>query len=181
MSSDKADGPHLKCDQYPLNTPPPYRNKKGTHSVSKAFCTRANEKHKRYSKFPVCFLFFFLRTPPSIFEPRVCCDGGFTAVPIVIQQLLTLVNVSRRDENEVRNAVDVVEFGLAVSVFTVIDQPTHSTRLFRGIHTVENTHTQSTAVTSDVARPSWHQIIILKHSSAPVSDAALQRRYVGSR
>lgn len=96
----------------------------------------------RNTSVTLSFLFLFLlRTPPSIFEPGVCCDGGFTAVPIVIQQLLTLVNVSRRDENEVRNAVDVVEFGLAVSVFTVIYQPTHSTRLFCGIHTVE-THTE---------------------------------------
>lgn len=85
-------------------------------------------------RFPVLFL---EDTPRSIFEPRVCCDGGFAAVSIVIQQLLTLVNVSRSNEDEVRNTVDVVEFGLAVSIFTVIYQPTHSISLFCGIHTVE--------------------------------------------
>lgn len=151
MSSDKADGPQLKCNQYPLNTytpPPPhtpqYWNKKGTHSVSKAFCTLDNEKHKCYSKISCSFL---EDTPQSIFEPRVCCDGGFTAVSIVIQQLLTLVNVSRSNEDEVRNTVDVVEFGLAVSIFTVIYQPTHSTSLFCGIHTVETKN--NTMFTSD--------------------------------
>lgn len=59
MSSDKADGPQLKRDKYPIDPPPAppfkhitpiqlpqYWNKKGTHSVSKAFCTLANEKHK---------------------------------------------------------------------------------------------------------------------------------------
>lgn len=65
------------------------------------------------------------------------CDGGFTAVAIVVQQLLALVNVSRGDEDEVRDTVDVVEFGLAVSILTMIYQPTHSTSLFCGVHTVE--------------------------------------------
>lgn len=74
--------------------------------------------------------------PQSIFEPRVSRDGGFTAISIIIQQLLTLVNVSRGNEDEVRDTVDVVEFGLAVSIFAVIYQPTHSIRLFCGVHAV---------------------------------------------
>lgn len=87
-------------------------------------------------------LFFFSRTPQSIFEPRVSCDGGFTAVTVVIEQLLALFNVSRGNEDEVRDTVDVVEFGLAVSIFTVIYQPTHSFSLFCGVHTVEKKQTQ---------------------------------------
>lgn len=71
-----------------------------------------------------------------MFEPRIRCDGGFTAVAIVIEQLLALVNVSGSDEDEVRDAVDVVKFGLAVPVFTVIDQTTHSIGLFCGVHAV---------------------------------------------
>ena len=135
MSSDKADGP--QCDHLPNTTPPPppAYNKKGTHSVSKAFCTLANEKHKCYCTFP--FFFLFVVDPPrSIFEPRVSRDGGFTAVSVVVEQLLTLVDVSGGDEDEVRDAVDVVEFGLAVSVFTVINQPTQAAGLFCGVHTV---------------------------------------------
>lgn len=79
----------------------------------------------------------FLRSPRSVFEPRVSCDGGFTAVSVVVQQLLPLVDVPGGDEDEVRDAVDVVEFGLAVSGFTVIYQPAHSTSLFCGVDTVE--------------------------------------------
>lgn len=63
-------------------------------------------------------------------------DGSFAAVSIVIKQLLAFVDISRGDENEVRDTVDVVEFGLAVPIFTVIYQPTHSTSLFCSIHTV---------------------------------------------
>lgn len=118
----------------PLILPPvhltSWKIKQGTHSVSKATYTLANEKH--VLAFP-----FEGWTPPSIFEPRVGRDGGFTAVPVIVQQLFALINVSRGHEDEVRNTVDVVEFGLAVSIFTVIDQPTHSTSLFSGIHTVE--------------------------------------------
>lgn len=85
----------------------------------------------------VSLFFSFCRGPPrSIFEPRVCRDGGFTAVSVVVEQLLTLVDVSGGDEDEVRDAVDVVEFGLAVSVFTVINQPTQAAGLFCGVHTV---------------------------------------------
>lgn len=63
-------------------------------------------------------------------------DGGLAAVSVVVKQLLALVDVSRGDEDEVRDTVDVVEFGLAVPGFTVVYQPTHSTSLFCGVHTV---------------------------------------------
>lgn len=82
-------------------------------------------------------LFSFVVDPPrSVFEPRVSRDGGFAAVSVVVEQLLALVDVSGGDEDEVRDAVDVVEFGLAVSVFTVINQPTQAATLFCGVHTV---------------------------------------------
>lgn len=89
-------------------------------------------------------LFLFFLSRGSIFEPRVSGDGGFTAVSVVIEQLLALVDVSRGDEDEVRDPVDVVEFGLAVSVFTVIYQPTHSTSLFCCIHTVGTNKNKNT-------------------------------------
>lgn len=55
-------------------------------------------------------------------QPRVGFDGSPAAVPIVIQELLPGLDVSGGDEDEVRHAVDVVQFGLAVPTFTVIDQ-----------------------------------------------------------
>lgn len=74
--------------------------------------------------------------PPSVFEPRVGGDGGFTAVSVVVQQLLALVDVPGGHEDEVGDAVDVVEFGLAVSVLAVVYQPAHPARLFGGVHTM---------------------------------------------
>lgn len=62
-------------------------------------------------------------------------DGGFAAVPVVVKKLLAFVDVSGGDEDEVRDSVDVVEFGLAVPVLAVVDQPAHPTRLFGGVHT----------------------------------------------
>lgn len=65
------------------------------------------------------------------------CNGGFTAVSVVIEQLFAHLDVSRGDEDEVRDTVDVMEFGLAISILTVIYQPTQSICLFCGIHTVD--------------------------------------------
>lgn len=116
----------LSTQSTPVCAPPPNlfsigSKKKGTHSVSKAFV----HKLTRGVSFP-----------RSVFEPGVCRDGRFTAVSVVVQQLFALVDVPRGDEDEVRDAADVVQFGLAVPVFTVIDQPTHSASLFCGIHAV---------------------------------------------
>lgn len=74
----------------------------------------------------------------SMFEPRVCRNGGFTAVAVVVEQLLALVNVSGSNEDEVRDVVDVVKFGLAISIFTVIYQPAHSIGLLGGVHAVSS-------------------------------------------
>lgn len=81
----------------------------------------------------------FCRFFSSGFEPRVSCDGGLTAVSVVVEQLLALVDVARGNEDEVRVPVDVVQFSLAVPGFAVIDQPALATGLSRGVHTVENT------------------------------------------
>lgn len=72
----------------------------------------------------------------SVLEPGVGSDGGFAAVSIVIKQLLAPADVPRGDEDEVGDAVDVVEFGLAVPVFAVIYQPPHSPGLLGSIHAV---------------------------------------------
>lgn len=72
--------------------------------------------------------------PPSVLEPRVRGDGSFAAVAVVVQQLLALVDVPGRHEDEVRDAVDVVQFGLAVPALAVVDQPAHPAALFGGVH-----------------------------------------------
>lgn len=61
-----------------------------------------------------------LGVPPSVLEPRVRGDGSFAAVAVVVQQLLALVDVPGGHEDEVRDAVDVVQFGLAVSALAVV-------------------------------------------------------------
>lgn len=71
--------------------------------------------------------------PRSIFEPRVSGDGGLAAVAVVVEQLLALVDVLGRHQDEVGRAGDFVELGLAVSVLAVIEQPAHSAGLFRGV------------------------------------------------
>lgn len=69
-------------------------------------------------------------------EPGVGSDGRLATVAIVVQQLLALVNVPRGHEDEVGYAADVMQFGLAVAIFAVVDQPAHTARLFGGVHAV---------------------------------------------
>lgn len=68
-------------------------------------------------------------------QPGVRFDGGAAAVPVVVQELLPRLDVAGGDEDEVRHAVDVVQFGLAVSTFTVIDQSSQAICLSSRIHT----------------------------------------------
>lgn len=89
-----------------------------------------------------CFFFFLWLSSWSVFEPGVRGDGGLAAVAVVVQQLLALVDVPRRHQDEVRHATDVVQFGLAVSGFTVVDQPAHPARLLGGVHAETHTHTR---------------------------------------
>lgn len=67
-------------------------------------------------------------------QPGVGLEGSPAAVPVVVQELLPGLDVAGGDEDEVRHAVDVVQFGLAVPTFTVIDQSPQAVCLPRGIH-----------------------------------------------
>lgn len=67
-------------------------------------------------------------------QPGVGLDGSPAAVPVVVQELLAGRDVSGGDEDEVRHAVDVVQFGLAVPTFAVIDQSSQAIRLSSCIH-----------------------------------------------
>lgn len=67
-------------------------------------------------------------------QPGVRFDGSPAAVPIVIQELLPSLDVAGGDEDEVRHAVDVVQFGLAVPAFAVIDQSSQAICLSSRIH-----------------------------------------------
>lgn len=67
-------------------------------------------------------------------QPGVGLEGGPAAVPVVVQELLPGLDVAGGDEDEVRHAVDVVQFGLAVPAFTVIDQSPQAVGLPCGVH-----------------------------------------------
>lgn len=62
-------------------------------------------------------------------------DGFFTAVTIIIQQLLVHLDVSGGQEDEVRRAVYIMQFGLKVSIFTVVDQSAQTVGFFGSINT----------------------------------------------
>lgn len=55
-------------------------------------------------------------------QPRVGFDGGLAPVTIVVQELLPSCDVSGGDEDEVRHAINVMQFGLAIPTLTVVDQ-----------------------------------------------------------
>lgn len=67
-------------------------------------------------------------------QPGVGFDGSPAPVPVVIQELLPGLDVTGGDEDEVRHAVDVVQFGLAVPTFTVIDESSQTVCLSGCIH-----------------------------------------------
>lgn len=67
-------------------------------------------------------------------QPGVGLDGGPAAVPVVVQELLPRLDVAGGDEDEVRHASDVVQLGLAVPTFAVIDQSSQAIRLSSRIH-----------------------------------------------
>lgn len=67
-------------------------------------------------------------------QPRVGFDGGLASVAIVVQELLPSCNVSGGDEDEVRHTIDVMQFGLAIPTFTVVDQSPQAVRFSSGIH-----------------------------------------------
>lgn len=67
-------------------------------------------------------------------QPGVGFDGGPAPVAVVVQELLPGLDVAGGDEDEVRHAVDVVQFGLAVPTFAVIDQSSQAVGLSGGVH-----------------------------------------------
>lgn len=67
-------------------------------------------------------------------QPGVRFDRSPAAIPIVVQEFLPSLDVSGGDEDEVRHAVNVVQFGLAVPTFTVIDQSSQAICLSSCIH-----------------------------------------------
>lgn len=62
-------------------------------------------------------------------------DGFFTAVTVIIQQLLVHLDVSGGQEDEVRRALYIMQFGLKVSIFTVVDQSAQTVAFFGSINT----------------------------------------------
>lgn len=70
-----------------------------------------------------------------MFQPWVSCYRGFTPVAVVVQQLFSLVYISWGDEDQVRYSIDVMELGLTVAVFAVVDEPSHAVCFFCGVNT----------------------------------------------
>lgn len=70
-----------------------------------------------------------------LLKPRMSSDGFFTAVTVIIQQLLVYFEVSGSQEDEVRFAVDLVQLGPKIAVLTVVDQPAQTVGFFSSIHT----------------------------------------------
>lgn len=80
-------------------------------------------------------------------------DRRFATVAVVVQQLFALVDVPRGHKDEVGDAADVVQFGLAVAIFAVVDQATHAARLFGGVHAVGGGGGGQVEITDTKVRP----------------------------
>lgn len=59
----------------------------------------------------------------------------FAPVSVIIQQFFAHFDVAGGDQDEVRDAVDVVELRLTVAALAVVDQPTEAVRLFCSVNT----------------------------------------------
>lgn len=57
-------------------------------------------------------------------EPGVGSKSLSTAIPIIVEQLLSWPDVPRGHQDEVWGAFDAVQFGLAVAALAVVDQAT---------------------------------------------------------
>lgn len=79
-------------------------------------------------------------------QPRVGFDGGLAPVAIVVQELLPSRDVSGGDEDEVRHAIDVMQFGLAIPTLTVVDESPQAVRFSSGIHTAVMGRTRITSI-----------------------------------
>ena len=69
-------------------------------------------------------------------QPRISLNGGLAAVTIVEQDLFPSCNVAGGNEDEVRHAINVMQFGLAIPIPTMIDQPSEAISFSSGIHAV---------------------------------------------
>ena len=67
-------------------------------------------------------------------EPGVSGDGGLAAVAVVVEQLLALLDVPGRHQDQVRNAADVVQLRLTVTGLAVVDEPAEAARLPGGVN-----------------------------------------------
>ncbi len=68
-------------------------------------------------------------------KPRMSSDGFFTVVTVIIKQLLVYFDVSGSQEDEVRCAVYLMQFGPKVAILTVVDQSAQAVGFFGSIHT----------------------------------------------
>lgn len=102
---------------------------------------------------------------PSVFEPRVSGYRGFTSVSIVIQQLFSLLYISRSHEDQVRYSIDVMEFGLTVAILTVVDKSSQAVSFLRGIHAeVKAMRKVSTNLITDTILTSTQRGILMQLS-----------------
>lgn len=76
-----------------------------------------------------------------MFKPGVSFYRGFASVTVVVKKFLSFLDISGGHEDKVRYSINVMEFGLTVAVFTVVDQPSQTIRLFSSIHTAQKTST----------------------------------------
>ncbi len=69
-------------------------------------------------------------------QPRVSFYRSFTAVAIIVKKFFSFLDVSGGHEDKVRYSINIMEFGLTIAIFTVIDEPSQPIRLLRSVHTV---------------------------------------------
>lgn len=67
-------------------------------------------------------------------------DGGFATITIVIEQLLSCLNVSGGHQDQMWASIDGVKPGLTVPTFTVINQPSKATGFFCSINAVNTSN-----------------------------------------
>lgn len=69
-------------------------------------------------------------------QPRVGLERCFAPVPVIVQQLFAGFDVAGRDQDEVGDALDVVELRLTVAAFAVVDQPAKAVCLLCRVNAV---------------------------------------------
>lgn len=79
---------------------------------------------------------FFPPLNTLMLQPWVSFYRSFTAVTIVIKKFFSFLDVSGGHKDKVRYSINIMEFGLTIAIFTVVDEPSQSIRLLRSVHTV---------------------------------------------